>query len=263
MMVAYHGAAYHGWQIQPGVVTVQKVIQNALQKITGEHIFTLASGRTDTGVHALGQVINFHTQSHLPTAEIQKSLNRLLPPDIRILAARNVPPHFHSRYSVHSKQYRYIIFNHILSYGFSPVSVTICAYPLDLDLMRTAAQLLIGTHDFTAFGANPGYRVENPTKTLYSITITRDGHYIYFDVTGSGFLYKMVRTIVGTLIEVGIAKMPPQEVKKILKSKKRTAAGHTAPAQGLTLVKVNYPESAFSGFGENTKNQPEKTQKLP
>jgi len=245
MVTAYCGAGYHGWQIQPDVVTVQGTIRDFLIKITGEETSVIASGRTDTGVHALGQVMNFHTKSRLSADDLKKALNEILPLDISIVEARDVPDHFHSRYSVLSKHYRYAILNYGLPYGFQHSGVMLYSRNLDVGLMRSGARYLVGKHDFTPFSSNPGYRVENSTKILYSIDIIREGHYIYFDFVGSGFLYKMVRTIMGVLHLIGRGKEAPEIVKELLDEAERVQVAPIAPAEGLTLVRVNYPEGAF------------------
>jgi len=244
MVLAYDGAGFHGWQIQPNAVTVEETIRNALRQVTREKILIFASGRTDAGVHALGQVINFHIANRIAEPELQAQMSAILPPNIRILETREVPPDFHSRYSAVGKHYRYSIFNYLLPYGFHPDSVMLVPYPIDIDKMRRGSEFMLGSHDFTALSANPGYRVDNPVKTVHSIEIVRDGHYITFDIVGSGFLYKMARCMVAVLVKVGAGKMAPEDIRSIIQSKDRSRSGFTAPPQGLTLVKVNYPNGA-------------------
>jgi tRNA pseudouridine38-40 synthase len=244
VVAAYDGTAFHGWQIQPNAITVEETIRKALHKIIGEQAHTHASGRTDAGVHALGQVFNFHTESSIATDKLQQALTHLLPPTICILDAKEAALDFHSRYSAISKHYRYTVFNYRLPYGFRHDGMMKITQPVDIEKMRQGAQHMIGEHDFTALSANPGHEVENPVKKVFSVDIARDGHYVTFDVVGSGFLYKMVRCMVAALIKVGLGKFTHEEIHDILVSRDRSRLRSTAESRGLVLMEVHYPDDA-------------------
>ena len=244
VLITYDGAAFHGWQIQFNAVTVEETIRKALLQITGEPVQTFASGRTDTGVHALGQVFNFHTENTISTENLHQALTRILPPSICILDIKEADLDFHSRYSAIGKHYRYTIFNYRLPYGFRHDAMMMVTHNVDVEKMRQAAQRMIGEHDFTALSANPGYKIDNPVKTIFSIDIVRDGHYIVFDIVGSGFLYKMVRCMVAALIETGEGKLTPEQIQDIITSRDRSRLRFTARARGLVLMKVHYPSGA-------------------
>lgn len=244
VLIAYDGAAFHGWQIQPNAITVEETIRKALHQITGEPVRTYASGRTDAGVHALGQVFNFHTETRITTDKLRQALTRRLPPAISILDAQEVALDFHSRYSAIGKHYRYTVFNYRLPYGFRHDAMLLLSHPVDVEKMRQGAQQMIGEHDFTALSANPGYKIDNPVKKIFSIDISRDGHYITFDIIGSGFLYKMVRCMVAALLKVGLGKLTPQEIHDIIASRDRSRSTFTAESRGLVLMEVHYPGDA-------------------
>jgi len=240
--LAYEGRNYKGWQVQPNLPTVQGTIEAALEKILGAFTRVHASGRTDTGVSALGQVIHFLTDCWDASAEkLEKELKAALPEDISIRALDEVPEEFHARYSATRKHYRYTLCNMKKPYR-RPVlpNVYYFARPLAVDLMGEAAQHLVGTHDFSSFGVNPGRVVETPTKTLMRCDITEDLPMITFDLVADGFLYKMVRSIVGTLLKVGIGTIRPEEIPAILDARDRRRAGPSAPPYGLCLIEVFY-----------------------
>jgi tRNA pseudouridine38-40 synthase len=252
LVVRYDGSNYHGWQLQPDVVTVQGVLEAAIEEVTGRKVRIHASGRTDTGVHAFGQVIHFPAETALPTSELPTRLNSVLPADVRVLSAEEKPLSFHCRYDAVSKLYRYSILNCRIVGRYTARSVHVFPWQLDLEAMRRAANHLIGMHDFSSFGVNPGREVENPTRTIKRLDLTKQGHYIFIEVEADGFLYKMVRSIVGTLLHVGVGKRSPDEIPSILESRDRSSAGPTAPPHGLCLVEVKYPDETVSRFkGEN------------
>ncbi len=242
IILKYNGTNYHGWQIQPGVATIQQVLEESLQRLLGGKIRAYASGRTDTGVHAEAQVVHFKTEKEISPQELEKSLNKILPGDIEVLSIEEVAENFHARYAVRSKQYRYTVLNSKPPYPPEKRAKNVYYFrqELDVERMREAASHLLGKHDFSAFGVNPGWKVENPVKTMMKIEIIRQGSYIYFDFEADGFLYKMVRSIVGTLLKVGVGRISPDAMPQLLQSRDRRNAGPTVPASGLCLIKVNY-----------------------
>lgn len=259
--MSYDGTAFHGWQVQPGMYTVQGKLAAALEQITGERVLPQGSGRTDAGVHALGQVASFALDAPIPAPNLLRALNRTLPSNIRVLAAERVPTNFHARHSAFSKTYEYRIFERKRSSGGEVEDERICSpflasfawdcrWALSLDLMQQASTQLCGTHDFSSFAAsdpdlaqraNPGSGA-NPVKTIYSSEFRRTGELLTYRIVGSGFLHHMVRNIVGTLVEVGRGRLRPEDVAQILAARDRSAAGPTAPPHGLFLVKVDYGE---------------------
>lgn len=241
LTVEYDGTAYSGWQKQPQAPTVQGVLEDRLVKICGHPVDLLVAGRTDAGVHGLGQTANFHTTSKLPTKRIQKVLNQLLPHDMRIVKARDVPETFHATYHAKAKLYRYIIRNTQDYTVFDRNTYHHLRIPLDVAAMKSAARHLIGTHDFTAFRGTLGKRA-NPKRTLIKIGVKKQGPNVVLDYVGESFLHQMVRILSGTLVYVGTGKFKPEDMKAILKSKDRKKAGPTLPPTGLFLVKVFYPK---------------------
>jgi tRNA pseudouridine38-40 synthase len=257
LILSYDGSAFHGWQVQPGLHTIQGTLASALHHLTGETVLPQGSGRTDAGVHALAQVVTFPLTAPIPAANLLRALNRALPPSIRVLAAEEVPASFHARHAALRKTYEYRIFerrpsgadtDHICPPFIAPF-VWDCRWPLTLAPMQAAAAHLLGTHDFTSFAASDpdlAQRAEstsapNPIKTLYTSTLAREDNLLAYRVTGSGFLHHMVRNLVGTLAEVGRGALTPAAIPEILAARDRTAAGPTAPANGLFLVSVEYP----------------------
>lgn len=241
LTLAYDGTAYHGWQVQPRHRTIQGECERVLRELSGVRTRVEASGRTDTGVHARGQVAHFDwaVPVRLPT-KLQLGLNALLPPDIRVLAIRRVPAHFHARFSATGKEYRYFIHN------AEPIWPDCRSYrlpvrkPLDVQAMSAAAAKLQGYHDFAAFAANPNREIDGTSRTIHRFRVTRQGPLITLQVKGDGFLYRMVRSLAGFLIRVGNGELTPDHARTILASGTRTARVPTAPPQGLFLWRVYY-----------------------
>jgi tRNA pseudouridine38-40 synthase len=239
--IEYDGSNYSGWQVQAGSrsTTLQKVIEKTLRHILQEKIKLIASGRTDSGVHALGQVANFNTRSNISLDRLKIALNGLLPEDIKVSRLKVVPDSFHSRFCAKSKIYRYTILNRDYSSPLLRNSVYFYPHFLDLRLMRSEATVLIGRHDFSAFRASQA-KEKNPVKNIKRISISKNEDFIRIDVEADGFLYNMVRNIVGTLIEIGRGRMPKGSMRKVLNSGDRRLAGPTASSKGLCLLKVKY-----------------------
>ncbi len=242
LTLEYDGTGYSGWQKQPQAPTLQGTLEDRLKLICGHPVDLLVAGRTDAGVHALGQTANFHTNSPMPVERIEKVLNQLLPHDIRVVKAQEVPSTFHATYHAQAKLYRYIIRNRQDYTVFDRNTYHHFRLPLNLPAMRKAAKHLLGTHDFTAFRGALGKRA-NPKRTLLKIGIQKKGPDILLDYTGVSFLHQMVRILSGTLVYVGSGKIKPQDIPGILKSKDRKKAGPTLPANGLFMVKVFYPKA--------------------
>lgn len=234
MTLEYDGTHFSGWQTQPQKRTVQETIEKILSRVTQEKIHVIGASRTDAGVHALGQIANFKTRSLLSTGRFLLALNGLLPEDIAIKKIQEVPLDFHSNRQALQKTYRYLILNSKIRSALLKDRVWHVWTPLNLKKMRQAARFLVGRHDFSAFR---GTRSDTKTsvRTIFRIKIRKD---YAIEITGNGFLKYMVRNIVGTLVEVGRGKILPEEMKRILRSKDRRNAAMTAPACGLTLVKV-------------------------
>ena len=239
LVIEYEGTRYCGWQVQPNVPTIQEGLERAVRQITGEAVRIFGAGRTDAGVHASGQVANFHTSCRMPAGRMRHALNAVLPDDIVVLDVSEVPESFHARYSAKSKRYRYSILNRQAPSALHRYFTLHLAQSLDIAAMREAAGHLIGTWDFSSFGCNAG-REDDPVRTVLDIAADRQGDYLTIEIEAVSFLYKMVRSIVGTLIDVGKGKVEPSDVLRILRDRDRKRAGATAPAQGLTLVHVNY-----------------------
>ncbi|MCA9392794.1 MAG: tRNA pseudouridine(38-40) synthase TruA [Candidatus Omnitrophica bacterium] len=243
LTIEYDGTDFRGWQIQSrGERTVQAVIRDTFFHIFGENINLIGSGRTDSGVHAAGQVANFRTAVRKPPAEIRNALNAHLPKDVAILEAVPVPDDFHAQYSAKSKTYRYQILNREVRSPLGERTALRFIYPLNTELMQTAANELVGEHDFRSFkGTNRSNRNGNDVRTVSVLKVRRKGELITVDITANGFLYKMVRNISGLLLECGAGRIPPREVRRILRARDRKAAPAAAPAHGLSLIKVAYP----------------------
>lgn len=238
--IAYDGTAYRGWQVQPGHPSIQDAVEGALEKFCGERPRVHSSGRTDTGVHALGQVAHFDLHVLCEGWKLQRALNALLPEDVRVLRAARAPTAFHARYSATGKEYRYFIWNgpilppHLRHHRAHERT------PLDVAAMRDAAARLVGRHDFAAFSANPHREIAGTIRTLQSLRVRKQGADITIVARGDGFLYRMVRSLAGFLIRVGRGELPPESADMILHSKLRTARVPTAPPQGLFLWRVAY-----------------------
>ncbi|MEK6590967.1 MAG: tRNA pseudouridine(38-40) synthase TruA [Nitrospinota bacterium] len=239
LLIEYDGTNYHGWQRQSNSITIQEIMENTLFKITSERTTIIASGRTDAGVHALGQVANFRTDSRMEDISFIKAFNRLLPHDIVVKDAVTVEENFNSRHSAKSKVYRYSILNRSYPSSFDYRYSWFIKEQLDIHAMKDAASLLIGTHDFSSFRSST-CQASNPVRTLKRLDIEREGNSILFHFEADGFLKQMVRNIVGTLVYVGRGKFEPLTIKKRLENKNRSSAGPTAPPQGLFLIEVRY-----------------------
>ncbi|MFH1381113.1 MAG: tRNA pseudouridine(38-40) synthase TruA [Candidatus Omnitrophota bacterium] len=239
--IAYKGTSYAGWQIQKNAKTIQGEIEKALNKISGERIKLVASGRTDSGVHARAQVANFNTKSKMPLPRLQLALNSKLPEDISIIKIENVSPEFHSQFDTKSKIYRYVILNSSLSNPFTHPYYYKFPFKLNISLMKREAAYLLGKHDFKSFQAKTAFsKMKSTVRVIKRISIKKEKNLISIYIEADGFLYNMVRNIIGTLIEIGRGYFPEGSMKKILISRDRRKAGPTAPAKGLTLVKVFY-----------------------
>lgn len=242
LFIEYDGTNYAGWQRQANALTVQEAIEDNLLAITGEQIVIHGSGRTDARVHALAQVAHFDTSVRMDAVKFANALNSGLPKDIRIWKSEEVSPGFHARFSAKRKHYRYTIDNaEHASALFRNYRLHLHS-PLNVEAMRVAAKAVEGTHDFCAFRATAS-TIKNTVRTIYRSEITQEGSIIHYDVEGNGFLYNMVRIIVGTLIEIGMGKYPIEHMAEVIASQKRNSAGATAPPHGLTLVRVEYPVS--------------------
>ena len=251
LTIEYDGTNFSGWQRQPNARTVQGEIEEALTKLIGKPMLIDGTSRTDAGVHAKGQCASFKLEdAGIPTDRIAKALNDILAfdklegiGDVRILSAVEMPEDFHARYSAKGKRYIYRLYNAAEKSPFRRTLFYQIAEKLDLDAMRDAAKYIIGTHDFKSFETSGSTVHESTVRTIYNLTITQsatDSNMIEISIEGDGFLYNMVRIIVGTLIEVALHKKTPAEVEKIIEAKDRSLAGHTAPPQGLYLDEVFY-----------------------
>jgi tRNA pseudouridine38-40 synthase len=259
LTLSYDGNPYNGWQIQPTLPTVQGTLAATILSVTGESVLPQGSGRTDAGVHALAQVTSFRLEANIPPANLQRALNHALPPSIRILSAEHAPEDFHARYSALGKTYEYRIFPRRqaaeaaanICPPFLAPYIWDCPWPLDLDRMQTAAADILGTHDFTSFAAVDPDSTERhrslhnapavpPQKTVTESMFSPQNDHIIYRITGSGFLHHMVRNLVGTLVEIGREALPANAIPQILAARSRSAAGPTAPPNGLFLHTVHY-----------------------
>lgn len=278
LTLAYDGTPFHGWQIQPGLPTVQGSLSDAIHRAIGERVLPQGSGRTDTGVHALAQVASFCLNAPIPPDRLRLALNRCLPPSIRVLSAELVRPSFHARHSAIRKTYEYRIFplrsngqdgiENICSPMLAPF-VWPCPWALTLEALNRAAAQVVGTHDFTSFAASDpdlGARTEplrlvpteptvtltaekaaaarTPIRTVTQSVWTRTGDLFVYRVTASGFLHHMVRNLVGTFVQCGSGRLDPDSILEILRARDRGASGPTSPASGLFLLSVEYPASS-------------------
>ena len=239
LIIEYDGKGFNGWQKQPNKLNIQGEIERAIEEITGESIDLIASGRTDAGVHSLGQTVNFKTESKIPIEKIPIAINSKLKQSIIIKSAEEVDERFHSRYNVKSKKYRYTINNS--KYGSAIYRNVEYHFPIKLNIenMQKAAKYFEGEHDFKAFKAS-GTSSKSSVRKIYKAEVIKNEDRIYIELTGNGFLYNMVRIISGTLLDVGSGKIAPEEIKNIIETKDRKLAGKTLPPQGLCLVEVNY-----------------------
>lgn len=245
LVMSYDGSDFCGWQVQPDAVTIQGTLATAIGRLTAENVLPQGSGRTDAGVHALGQVVTFSLASPIPAQNLVVALNDILPPSIRVLEASEVPAAFHARKSARVKTYHYRIFRRDICPPFLARYTWHYPYPLDEEAMDGAAKYVVGEHDFTSFAAvDPERGLEEAKgsniRTIFSSGWQRCGDEFLYTVSGSGFLHHMVRNLVGTFILVGKRTLTPECMRRILEAKERAAAGATAPASGLYLVSVEY-----------------------
>lgn len=252
LTIAYDGTDFHGWQVQPGKPTIQGALTDVVRKLTQESLTIHAAGRTDAGVHALGQVAHFKTQAHLTPGEFQRAFNALLPPEIRVVAAEEVGPDFHARWQAQAKTYRYRVFRGRVVPPFAWRYVLHYPYPLDESAMGAAARLFEGEHDFTSFAASTGSEEEDrdrtPVREIFRSEILshaggEEDHELIYEVRGRSFLRYMVRKMVGTLIDVGKGRLKPEDIPRLFELRDRSRSGPTVPPHGLCLVAVEYPES--------------------
>ena len=240
LVLQYDGTKLNGWQKQGNTDnTIQGKLEAILEKMYGEYVEIHGSGRTDAGVHALGQVANFHASEQFSTEEIQDTLNEYLSKDIRVLHVETVDERFHARLTARGKTYEYRIDNGKIANVFQRKYTMREENPLDLTAMKNAAVYLLGTHDFKTFCANKKMK-KSTVRTITAVEIKENDGIVSIRYTGNGFLYNMVRILTGTLIEVGRGKRAPEDIKEIINAQDRGAAGFTAPAQGLFLVEVDY-----------------------
>jgi tRNA pseudouridine38-40 synthase len=249
LVIAYDGTAYEGWQVQKTGTGVQEKVETALAKLFPSKPRLHGSSRTDTGVHALGMVAHFEIPAagfKIPTRKLALAINAWLPEDIRVLSAARTSKKFHARFDAAGKQYRYFVWNHTAMNPLLRHSAWQVTRPLNLKAMRVAAPLLVGRHDFKSFAASRNYEMESTVRRLMRCDIKKSGSLLTFIIEGDGFLYKMCRGIVGTLVQVGLGKFPATEIKRMLAKRDRRVAGMTAPAQGLVLWKVFYKSKVRS-----------------
>ena len=238
MTVAYDGTGYCGWQLQPNGVTIEEILNGTLSELLKEPVCVIGASRTDSGVHALGNVAVFDTESRIPGEKLCYAVNQKLPEDIRVLESEEVPLDWHPRKQNSVKTYEYKILNCRISVPTRRLYAHFCYYSLDVEKMRQGAAYLLGEHDFSSF-CSSGHQAEETVRTLYDISVDRGtDDIITIRLKGSGFLYNMVRIIAGTLMKVGMGVWPPEHVKEILEARDRKEAGETAPARGLTLVGI-------------------------
>lgn len=248
LIVEYDGTNYAGWQRQKGVMTVQEMLENAITAATGKPSSIAGAGRTDAGVHALGQCAHFDTDCTIPPEKLSYALNLVLPEDIRIRESMKVSDDFHSIRDAKRKHYRYTVYNAQHACAVNRRTCTHIRPKLDECAMHVAAQYLKGRHDFLSF-VSSGTVVKDTVRKIYAADVTRIQDYVYFDFVGNGFLYNMVRIMVGSLLEVGKKRKPPEWIKQVLEGKLRELAGATAPAKGLMMMSVYYDNNAPSANG--------------
>lgn len=237
--ISYDGTNYYGWQKQPNRISIQEEIEIALEKVYNQKIELIGSGRTDSGVHAIGQIANFKTSNKINPEKIKFALNNFLPQEIRIIKSEEVEANFHSRYDAIGKTYKYQIYNNKIKSPFLNKYSYFIPYELDIDEMIESSKLLIGKHDFKAFKASNS-NINNTERIIYNLKIEKENNLIILKVTGSGFLYNMVRIISGTLIEIGAERKHSLCITEALETGNRQVLGHTAKPEGLFLEKVYY-----------------------
>jgi len=256
LIVAYEGSAYHGWQYQTNAVTIEAILNKTLSQLLQEEITVIGASRTDAGVHSMGNVAVFDTNTRIPAEKLSYALNQRLPQDIVVQDSREVMPDFHPRFCESRKIYEYRILNRKFPMPLYRRNTYFHHYPLEISKMKKAAEYLIGEHDFASF-CSLNTQVESTIRTIYSLEIQvtklesfrnnhecenelEQGQLITIRITGNGFLYNMVRIIAGTLLQIGSAKKQPEEIQHMLEQKNRAAAGPTAPAVGLTMIGIEY-----------------------
>ena len=250
LTIAYDGSAYQGWQVQKTGTGVQEKLESALAKLFPNQPRLHSSSRTDTGVHALGMVAHLEVPRadfKMTPRKLALALNAWLPEDIRVLSVARAPGGFHARFDATGKQYRYFVWNHQAMNPLLRHRAWHVPRPLDMGPMRSAARLFLGRHDFKSFAGTRSYEMESTVRTLTRCEIKKSGRLLTFFIEGDGFLYKMCRGIVGTLVQVGQGKIAAADIKKIVASRDRRVAGMTAPAHGLVLWKVFYPKKRSGG----------------
>ncbi|HIR12426.1 MAG TPA: tRNA pseudouridine(38-40) synthase TruA [Candidatus Choladousia intestinavium] len=242
--VAYDGTNYHGWQIQPNGITIESELNRHLSQLLREEIHVTGASRTDSGVHARGNVAVFDTSARMPAEKISYAMNTRLPEDIRIQESREVAADFHPRRCKSVKTYEYKIYNRRFPDPCVRLYSLFYYWDLDLEAMKKAAAFLVGTHDFTSFSTARA-DVTDRVRTIYELNLSKEGDMITLRIRGNGFLYNMVRIITGTLLRVGGGFILPEEIPDILRAKDRERAGETARPEGLTLIKIEYPELGY------------------
>lgn len=247
LTVAYDGTNYHGWQIQDNGVTIESELNRCLASLLGEEIRIIGASRTDAGVHAMGNIAVFDTESRMPAEKISYALNQKLPEDIRVQKSEEVSGEWHPRHCASRKTYEYRIYRGEFPMPIKRLYSHFTYRSLDVDRMRSAADYLVGEHDFKSF-CQTGAQVESTVRTIYSIELAEQGADLIIRVCGNGFLYNMVRILAGTLLEVGQGKRTPESMQQILQAENRSAAGPTAPARGLTLIKYEFEEKDRMGY---------------
>lgn len=239
LIISYDGTNYCGWQIQKNGITIEQILNETLSELLGERIAVIGASRTDSGVHALGNVAVFDTNTRIPPEKLAFALNQRLPGDIRIQDSCEVPGDFHPRYCDTRKTYEYRILNRTFENPITRLYTHFCYFKLDVEAMQRAASYLVGEHDFASFCSARGQALTT-VRIIYYLNVDRQGDYIIIRINGNGFLYNMVRIIVGTLLKVGMGVYPPEHVKEILEAKDRRQAGPKVEAKGLTLVEIEY-----------------------
>lgn len=239
LVVAYDGTNYHGWQFQPGEITVEGELNKALCSLLGTEVKLIGASRTDAGVHALGNVAVFDTDSRIPGDKFSYALNARLPEDIKVVSSCETEPDFHPRYDCHDKTYEYRILRSKWMLPLKRLYAAHVYYKLDVEQMKEAAALFVGEHDFAAF-CSAGSTVTDTVRTIYSLEVYEEKDELIIRVNGNGFLYNMVRIIAGTLLHVGCGRMSVEECRAAIEGASRELAGPTAPAKGLCLMQINY-----------------------
>ncbi len=239
LTVAYDGTHYNGWQVQPNGITIEGMLNKAIAELTNETVAVIGASRTDSGVHALGNVAVFDTNTRIPPEKLCYALNQRLPADIVVQHSCEVPLHFHPRRCESRKTYVYKILNRAFPLPLSRHDCYFTYRKLDVEKMRQAAAYLVGTHDFKSF-CSVHSQAETTVRTIYHLAVEKEQDVITIEVTGSGFLYNMVRILAGTLLQVGMGERSPQQMQEILNAKDRSAAGATAPAHGLTMIGITF-----------------------